>query len=137
MSYEFQDSAPVKIQGTGRKAEPNPFTDVIKAIALKTTKVDGKDTPVAKSFTEKHEDGARDKTVARIKRLLSEAGAANDPAVTVPSAATPVQVKGKDSNTETVITFWTVKRQVRTRKPADPTAPATASTEQSAAVASA
>jgi hypothetical protein len=143
MSFEFQDAEPIKVQGTGRKAEPNPFTEVIAAIALKTKVVDGKVVPVAKAFTLTHEgtEEARKTAIARTKRQLSDAGAANDPAVTVPSTPAPVKVgpkgKEKDSATETVVTFWTVKRQTRPRKTVTDGAPATASTEQSAEVASA
>jgi hypothetical protein len=121
MSFDFADAAPVKTTGGGRKAADNPFTEVVSAIALK---VDDKGKPLAKAFTLNHEntDEDRKKSIEKVKRQLSTAGEKNDPQVTVMSNATPVQVKGKDSATVTVITFWTVKRQIRPRKPAEATA---------------
>jgi hypothetical protein len=124
MTIVFADAKPLTVAGPGRTAEPNPFTEVIKAIALVKDK-EGK--PVAKSFTVTHEgtEEARKSAIAKVKRQTSEAGKKNTPAVTVYVSGTPVQVKGKDSATDTLITFWTVDRQSRPRKPKD-AAPAVA-----------
>lgn len=141
-TYEFADAAPVKVSSKGRPAKPNPFTDVIKTIALKTVKTDGVDQPVAKSFVQKHEgtEEARKKVLAKVKSQLSRAGEKNDPPVTVFSTATPVKTgpKGreKDSDTDTQVTFWTVPRMFKPRK-AKTSETATASTPQSTAVTSA
>jgi hypothetical protein len=118
MTITFEDAAPVKSSAPGRPARPNPFTEVIAAIALKT---DTEGKPLAKSYIEKHTAGEREKVVKRVKRELSAAGHANNTAVTVCSSAEPVKTgaKGKevDSETDTRITFWTTKLQVRPRKP--------------------
>lgn len=133
MTIVFADAKPLTVAGPGRTAEPNPFTDVIKAIALVTDK-EGK--PVAKSFTVTHEgtEEARTKAVRKIKSQTSKAGEKNVPAVTVYVVGTPAKTgpKGKetDSATDTVITFWTVKRQSRPRTPA--AAPAVATPTPSA-----
>jgi hypothetical protein len=118
MTYTFEDATPAKLAGTGRKAEPNPFTDVIALIALKTDEKTGK--PLAKSFIETHEDaeGKRTTAINRIKRLTSEAGEKNTPPVTVRVHTEPVMVKdGKGKETESPtqvrVTIWTVKRQIR------------------------
>lgn len=103
--------------GPGRSKDPNPFTTsgVIAEIALK---VDGKGKPLAKAFSITHGDVTKDngkdcKLVAgRYKRLLSEAGDANSPAVTVKSVVTS---KGS-SKTESTITFWTVKKIKHAKK---------------------
>lgn len=123
--------------GKGREKTPSPFKDVISEIALKT---DEKGKPVAKAFTFTHKDastaeGAKDRDLAfqRYKRVLSETGADNTPAVTVRSVIDPL-VTGKDKNgkdihskTESVVTFWTVKRVVHEKKPSDtPSTPAPA-----------
>lgn len=122
--------------GPGRTKGPNPFTDVIAAIALQK---DDKDKPVARAFTFEHtdrnaEDSNLRKLVSGYKRQLSEAGADNDPAVTVMSVVNPVTVtvKGKpqESAIASKLTFWTVPRQ--TRKPNG--ANGTTSSEQSVAV---
>lgn len=129
MTIVFADAKPLTVAGPGRTAEPNPFTEVIKEIALVTDK-EGK--PVAKSFTVTHEptEDARKAAIAKVKRQTSKAGEKNTPQVTVYVAGTPVQVKGKDSATETTVTFWTVKRQSRPRTPA--AAPAVATVEPTA-----
>jgi hypothetical protein len=123
MTYTFEDATPVTTAGPGRTAAPNPFTTVIKEIALKTREVDGKTVPVAKGFTVKHDadPDKRLKEIGRIKRQLSTAGHANTPDVTVESRAVPkkVDVKGKetDSLTESLLTFWTIAPVLRPRKP--------------------
>lgn len=116
MTIEFKDAEYVKPQGTGRKAEPNPYTDIIAHIALQTTP-DGK--PVTKMFVLEHAPGERDKAIARVKRKMSDAGADNVPPVTVVAVGTPVKnpVNQKVSETKTEIRFWTTKRQERRRKP--------------------
>lgn len=140
MSFTFADAQPIKTEGTGRTAEPNPFLEIVQEIALKTDPETGK--PVAKAFTVEHKDTAEDRksVIAKIKRQFSAAGEKSDPKVTVVSKDAPVQesIKGGakgatvDSATKTLITFWTVKRQNRPRKPAET---ATASTPQTNAAA--
>ena len=110
--------------GPGRTKLPNPFTEVIAAIALKK---DANDKPVARAFTFTHEADGSDfkKIVSGYKRQLSDAGADNDPQVTVMSVVQPVIVKAKgkpdsESATESKLTFWTVTRQTRKKgEPAD------------------
>jgi hypothetical protein len=135
MSYEFADATPVKTTGGGRTAAPNPFLEVVAAIAAKKNK-DG--TPVAKAFIENHEKDARNTHVNRIKGQMSAAGLKATPPVTVRVNAEAVTVKGKDVETQTRITFWTLdERQKRPRKEKVVEGTATASTEQSTAPASA
>lgn len=120
--------------GPGRPAEPNPFTDIINEIALKLDETTQK--PVAVAFQFEHddrdkEDGDYNRKISGFKRQLSEAGAKNDPPVTVVSVARPVTnpVNHKESATKTNFTFWTVKRQTRKRS-----VTGTTSNEQSLAV---
>lgn len=132
--YTFEDATPVKVEGTGKKPQPNPFTDVIAAIALKVK--DGK--PVAKSFpvvvTGDNDEvkAANRKTLEnRIRRQMSEAGEKNSTPVTVRTAFADAKNEKGEPIPDTVrVTFWTVKRQSRP-KPATQTA----STPQSTAVA--
>jgi hypothetical protein len=129
----FEDATYVAPKGgPGKTADPNPYTDVIKLIALKQ---DDKGKPIAKKFTISHAatPDARKQAVNKAKRQLSNAGKGNYPAVTVPSVEVPVKlpIKGKkfdendpttytESDSQTQVTFWTVPRQVRTRKPVAP-----------------
>ncbi len=125
MSYVFEDAEPVAVTGTGRKAEPNPFTEVIAAIAMQTDEKTGK--PVAKRFVQEAMPNDRKTAENRIKRQMSEAGAANKPPVTVRVDVQdlPTTSKAKDAAQRFQVTFWTVRRQER---------PRTASTPQSVAV---
>lgn len=113
---EFVDAEYVAPKGgPGRTAGPNPYAGVIAAIALKTVERDGKTVPVAKAVTLTHEanDEARGKAIASAKRKLSNAGHDNTPEVTVATdKGTPVTTS---KGTKTTLTFWTVKRQNRTR----------------------
>jgi nucleotide-binding universal stress UspA family protein len=122
MTFTFVDAAPVKVTGTGRIAEPNPFADVIKAIALQVKKIGNDSLPVAKAvtLTAANEDEAK-KTLAKVKRQLAEAGRANDPQCSVLTNV----AKGKKP-TETVLTFWTVALISRPRKPKPDATPAAA-----------
>lgn len=99
--------------GTGRKREPNPYTDVIAAIALKTNDA-GK--PVAKGFPiDDNADTA--KIVARAKRQLAEAGKTNKVPVTVIGKTGPLKDKnGKVVAGKLLFSFWTVNPQKRPRK---------------------
>lgn len=122
----FEDAAPVKSTGTGRKADPNPFEDIVKSIAGKKVGKNDNGTdpesPLAKKFTQTlsgNED--EDKTTLnRIRRQLQDAGNLCNPQVTV-----RVHTEPKDKK-NVAVTFWTVKKQAR---------PRTASTEQTDAVA--
>ncbi len=120
MSMVFEKAEAIPQSGSGRKAEPNPFTEIIAEIALKK---DDSDKPEARAFTQEYShDGSEQAEKEyvtlqnRIKRQMSEAGAANNPPVTVPvrfSDSAPVKNK---KNTHAVrVTFWTVKRQERPR----------------------
>lgn len=126
---EFRDAEYIAPKGgPGKTAEPNPYTDIVSQIALK---LNAKGKPVAKVATLTHENAdARKTDIAKAKRQLSQAGEKNDPLVTVPSVDFPVKlpIKGKKfnpedettytlSDTQTEVTFWTVKRQTRPRKP--------------------
>ncbi len=108
---EFVDATFVPQKGgTGRKAEPNPYTDIIAAIALKTD--EKTDKPVAKGFLVADDD-TLPTVVARAKRQLGAAGRENTPPVTVISTVTATTTKGKK-----LFSFWTVKQHApRTRKP--------------------
>lgn len=118
--FEFVDAEPIPAapSGGGRVAEPNPYTDVIASIALK---VDKKGKPLAKAFILSHGEDADSagKAVRKVRRQLSDAGDNNTPRVTVPTRDKPYT----DSKTgelvpgKTLITFWTVARQERPRKP--------------------
>jgi adenine-specific DNA methylase len=123
--------------GPGRSKAENPFTDVIADIALK---LDPNGKPLARALVFEHEDrSAEDSNFKRLvngfKRQLSDAGANNDPQVTVMSVITPVAnpVNKKESATKSKLTFWTVKRQTRTKKSNG--ADGSTSNEQSVAVA--
>lgn len=116
MSFDFQDAEPVAVTGTGRKAAPNPFTDVIASIAMKTGE-NGK--PLAKAFVAEALPDDRATAEGRIRRQMGEAGAANDPAVTVRLHIEDIPQTGKGAAASKVekfkVTFWTVKRQTRPR----------------------
>ncbi len=134
MTYTFEDAEPIKAEVAPKEKAPNPFKDVVAAIALKTNPETKK--PLAKAFKETFEDADDRKTiVGRVKRLTSEAGAANDPAVTVrvddKTLSEPVvDAKGNIKTLGTILfTIWTVKRQMRPK-----TATQTASTPQSVPV---
>jgi hypothetical protein len=119
MSIEFVTATPVKrTSNGGRQAEPNPFADVIKSIALQ---VDADETPVARAYVQKHTAEDRKKVIAKVRRQLQEAGKANTPPCSVLVNDSPVKVgpagKQKDSETETAVIFWTVPPIVRERKP--------------------
>jgi hypothetical protein len=108
----FDDADVVVNTNGGRNKEFNPYTDVIAAIALKTNPETGK--PVAKKFVLTTPKDESDKTaLARVRRQLSDAGKNNDPSVSV-------QVRDEATGTGTnAITFWTIKRIVKTVKPAE------------------
>ncbi len=136
MSLTFNDAEPVNTVA-GRKAEPNPFHEVIANIAGRT---DNGGQPIAKSFVLEHEEVKtaedREKHIGKTRRQLADAGNRLDTPVTVRIHAEPVTKgpKGREteSSTQTKITFWTVKKQLRPRKPVETQ---TASTDQSVAVA--
>jgi hypothetical protein len=113
----FEDATPVKRVGTGGKtAAPNPYVDVIAAIALKT---DDQGNAIAKRFTlhAGHQD-VLGTLINRAKRQLSAAGKNNTPAVTVRTdvsdvETTEVQLKPGQPKTldhSVKVTFWTVKK---------------------------
>jgi hypothetical protein len=108
---EFVDATFVPQKGgTGRKSEPNPYTDIIAQIALKTDEKTGK--PLAKGFLIKDDDDLKT-AVNRAKRQLSKAGAENATPVTVISTLTDSAKKGMK-----LFSFWTVTQHApRTRKP--------------------
>lgn len=118
MTINFEDDKYVPQAGSGRQAEPNPYTDIIAAIALKTDPDTGK--PQAKGFTLEHDgtDEARDKAIAKVRRQMSLAGEANEPPVTVHVTPKPVTnpVNKTVSKTKTRIVFWTTKKQRRPKK---------------------
>lgn len=131
MTLEFKDAEYIPpAGGPGRVAEPNPFGEIVQAIAMKK---DAKDKPLSKALefehpsrlSDKSEDAATLKqTIARFKRQLSDAGDAATPKVTVKSVVTPVRNPNtkKDSPTKSTLTFWTIARQLRPRKPKTETA---------------
>lgn len=112
----FEDATPVKVSGSGRTAAPNPYTAIIAEIAGKKN---GNGEPVAKRFTVEHTPEESKTVLNRVKRQFSDAGAANNPPVTVRVHIVPAQdAVGKESSKKSVVTFWTVKRQERPRTPA-------------------
>lgn len=124
-SYEFEDATPVVSTVLGRPAGPNPFAAIIKEIALKTN---DKGLPLAKRFPFEHpaDPDEKKKIVNQHKNLLAKAGHENDPSVTVKTDVQPKKKgpKGREvpSDTESVLTFWTVERQYRPRKTGTTTA---------------
>ncbi len=146
MSIDFQDATPVNAPA-GRKAEPNPFHDVINDIANRSF---NEGQPVAKSFEFDHEtvdnEKDREKFVAKYRRQLADAGNRLVNPVTVRVHFEPVKKgpKGRetDSATRTKVTFWTVEKQFRPRKSSksqntstdQPINTQTASTDQSISV---
>lgn len=111
--FDFEDAAPVKRPFSGgRTAAENPFTDVIKAIALK---VDENSDAIAKRFTVTHDAADLVKVdQARVDRQLKAAGKANDPRVTVRVSMVENteerQLKpgeAKQTVYTTTFTFWT------------------------------
>lgn len=113
MSFEFTDAVPVKIVGAGRKPADNPFLAVVQEIAHKTQNVDGKDVAVAKRAPVKHAgtDEAFKAEKNRIRRQLTDAGAAAKPPCSVAMNFTP------RTKTESLLTIWTGPVITRTRKP--------------------
>jgi hypothetical protein len=143
----FADATPVAMNVPGRPAAPNPYTDAVKSIVGKTAKLNGDDVPAAKAFPWEHPTVDTDeykKAVQKLKGQFSDAGDKCQPAVTVRSAITPIKdAKGKVDPKKSTVTFWTIDKIVRARKPKTDApvnvldATGTASTEQSTAVTSA
>lgn len=111
-SYTFEDAAPVKPVGGGRKSDPNPFIDIVAEIAGKT---DDNGQPVAKSFVMKvpaylpdeQTGAASEKLNPEVTKARRQLGAANpDPEkyrVSRPFEEITVAFGRK----HTRITFWT------------------------------
>jgi hypothetical protein len=123
---EFIDAEYVPAKGGGgRKAEPNEFTEIINAIALKQNPA-GK--PLAKGIIIKHPFGS-DASIVEVKAArnkLTRAGHANDPKVSVyavPSAHK--QGHGAVAKDYTLLTFWTTAFTAKPRKAAEPDVTAT------------
>ncbi len=122
--FDFEDAQPVtRPFSGGKQAEPNPFTDIIAAIALKVNQDTGK--PVAKSFVITHDDEESViKDRRKVTRQTSQAGRNNDPQVTVRISFTDENDiiksgpnQGNVRTYRTRVTFWTVKPyQSKTRK---------------------
>jgi hypothetical protein len=111
LDLEFADAAPVKREGAGRKAEPNRFEDIVKAIALKK---DDNGQPLAKTFVLPVDSTSPDgkKIVDKALRQLSAAGLLCNPQVSVRKSFAPDKYKnGKDIPNTTRITFWTVEKK--------------------------
>lgn len=119
MSYDFQVAQPIKIQGTGRKAEPNPFLEAVQNIALKT---DDEGTPIALSFTESVDldnppkdqtsEGVYKALCIRIGHKLTAAGNDCKPPVTV---RRNFEKTDELDNALTIVrvTFWTIPKKSR------------------------
>jgi len=104
MNLEFSDATPDVRTVAAREKTPNPFTEVIASIALKT--YEGR--PVSKSFDAPIPEGDEPQTFGnRLKRQLEDAGAANVPPVTV-----PVRLSFPEAGKVTV-RFWTTKKIYR------------------------
>jgi hypothetical protein len=118
-SLEFDDAEPVKREGSGRKADPNPFIGIVKEIALQT---DDNGVPVAKSFTlpVSSTDPEGKKIVDKALRQLSSAGLVCNPQVQVRKSFAPGKYKNGNENPNTTqITFWTVKKSKATDEQTD------------------
>lgn len=109
----FDDADVIPNSNGGRRQEPNPYTEIISQIAGQKNEDTGK--PVAKRFTLAHSSLDEKQTeINRARRLLSQAGKNNDPAVTVQvrDAPAPLMRFGKPTSEadpmKTVITFWTI-----------------------------
>jgi hypothetical protein len=118
MSFSFTDAAPVSLAGPGRAAEPNPFSEIVKSIAMK---VDDAGKPIAKAFKlpfGKYEDDkpADDKAREFRKAMnqLARAGYLCNPQVTVRK-----HIEGDGKGMATV-TFWTVEKIHKPRKDETP-----------------
>jgi hypothetical protein len=113
----FEDAEYVPNATAGRTAEPNPYTEVVTAIAGKEK--DGK--PVAKSFVLEFDGGTinRAKAVAKVTRQLKAAGKNANVGVTVREQDVMKGPKGKETvaSDRVRIVFWTGKLVTRTRKP--------------------
>lgn len=113
MTFAFEDADVINTNAGGKSKGENPFTAVVAQIAMKKGE---KGKPVAKAFTVTSPDADSHKTdVNRVRRQLTEAGKDNNPTVSVQSRVTPTEGKPNTS----VVTFWTIKRIVRTSKPTD------------------
>lgn len=102
--FEFQAAAPV------RRAEPNPFTDVVSSIAGKVE--NGK--PVARSFKVSGEH-ATEKALTKYTKQLQEAGKNLPTPVTV-RVSHNVTNDPKTKTSSGTVTFWTVPQIVRKPK---------------------
>lgn len=113
----FEDAEYTPIPGRGKTKEPNPYADVIAAIAHQ---IDPRtDKPVAKRVTLTHgpTPEAREKAVNRAKRLMKEAGEELDTPATVWAPWAPAtDKKGNDLDDTTVVTFWATKKVYKPRK---------------------
>jgi hypothetical protein len=108
----FEDATPIEREWRGgRKAEPNPFADVVASIANQT---DSEGTPVAKRFRL----AAEDATAPEVKKALSQlqsAGVLYN--ATHPDSRISVQKPVEIKDGQAVITFWTLPFVARPRKP--------------------
>lgn len=131
MSIVFEAATPPARNNPGRTPEPNPYTDAVAKIALKTDK-DGK--PLALSFTLDHDSdpGKAKPVLEKARRQLSLAGKNHDPRVSVNISMSPVVVNGKTVSHKTVITFWTVKYVERKVTKKDDNTPTTANATDTA-----
>lgn len=99
MDLKFERTEPV-VSNRGRKAEDNPFEDIVKSIALKT---DAKGKPEAlktRIAVPKDEDIA--KVAGSVKNKLKAAGIKSGIACTVYS-----NVEFAEDNKSFTVTFWT------------------------------
>lgn len=113
--------------GVGRAKEPNPYNDVIDAIALKRVDSKGKVyspddegyaklKPLAKGFL-MNDDETLKATVSKAKRQLADAGKQNTPAVSITSKTGPaLDAKGKPVAGKVLFSFWTGPQQKRARQ---------------------
>lgn len=115
MELTFAEAKPVE-RTAGRPAEPNPFEDEVKKIALKVDK-DGdaiaRTTVIALPVDKdkEAEATARTKLINKVTLFLKNAGDACEPAVTVNRN----MEFSRDGKTLT-LTFWTSRKIRRPRK---------------------
>lgn len=128
MDFKFEETEhPVRAGSPGRTAEPNPFVDTVKSIALAVNS-DGK--PLTLAFTAPTKTEDEQALVRKYRRQLADAGLLVDPQVTVFVSEGPVtkMVKGESVIVPnlTRITFWTTRKIRKPRKVAAETTTATA-----------
>ena len=114
MTFQFETAEPIF------RAEANPFTEAVAAIAGKTTVKNGKTIPVASGFKVTGVNDTSDKALAKYKKQLQDAGKNLPTPVTVRVNDDDVKIDPKTKKPRTtrggIVTFWTVPQIIRKPK---------------------